>query len=154
MSPLPYLPEGKSELPASRFVVFADSAHSVVRIDESSKTLSGISFTGSWETGSLNGDGMFEKTIRLLTIVYSSPVDTTMTIRVSGDGGVTWPEVRVAQLLATGSDGIKRTRVAFNTSGYDVRIRLELDTDEVVNLFELHPDLVVRGDYNVDQSSS
>lgn len=142
---LPYLPSGVEFLPANRFILFADSDNLIQRLDESAKTLNGVSFTGWWESNSLNKQALNEGTLNLLTIVYSATNATTLTVRVSGDGGETWNQTRVIDLPATLGGRVARVRRGFNTTGFDLRIRLELDTDEVISLFELHPEIVVRG---------
>lgn len=149
MSPLPYLPGGVTELPATRFVLFADANHRVQKIDESALTLSGTSFTGIWESSSLNGQEIEEKTLTYLTLAYLSAVTTTMTVKVSGDGGETWPESQSVPIVASVTGQLRRAQMGFNVTGFDLRIRLELDTDQVFHVYELHPVLVKRGEYDV-----
>lgn len=148
---LPYLPAGVTSLPANRFVLFADETNLVQRVDESAKLRNGVSFTGWWETGSLNQGALHEMTIILVTFAYSSPVNTTLTAKVSGNGGETWNETKALNIYTTGSDRMARDRLGFRTSGFDIRLRIELDTDEVINLYELHPELVVRGKHVVSR---
>lgn len=146
MSPVPYLPAGVSELPAERFLLFADTAHLVQRIDEANKQKNLTSFTGFWESPTLNQveDG-FEYTLSELMLFYGAEANTTLTIRASGDGGDTWAEVQVVNLLAT-VDEIKRVMAGFNVTGFDVRFRIEFDTDVLVNVYGYRPTLIKRSD--------
>lgn len=149
MSPLPYLPAGVSELPAERFILFADTTNLVQKIDESAKTFNGVSFTGVWESGSLNSETFRELTLRYITLVYISAVPTTVTISASGDGGETWSQTRVLNIVASTASRLRRVQYGFNVTGFDLRIKIELNTDEVFQIYELHPVLVVRGEHDV-----
>lgn len=146
MSPLPWLPSGENELPASRFVLFANTSHMVQKMDESAITLNGTSFTGIWESGSLNKGEIVEKTLRYLTITYISRVNTTVRVRASGNGGDTWINKTVS-LEASSGEEIQRAQVRFGVTGYDLRIRLELIEDALFHIYELHPVIARRGEY-------
>lgn len=147
MTPVAWLPSGSTELPAARFVLFANDSHEVHRIDESATQLNGVSFTGHWESGSLAGPAVIEATLRKLTIVYLSPVNTTITVKASGDGGETWSHSSSVTITASTGEQLRRVVVGMNVTGFDLRVRLELDTAQVILINELHPVIARRGEY-------
>lgn len=141
-SVLPYLPAGSSLGPAERFIIFADSFDRwTLFIDESSKTLEdGSSFIAFWESGTLNqGDprSATTHTLKLFGVRYAAEVATSLTIKASGDGGQTWSETKVLEVEQTVGSQTKRAYVPFNTAGQDLRIRIEFDTDVLVNVSKL-----------------
>lgn len=147
MSPLPWLPGGVSELPAARFLLFADDTHVVQRIDESALQLAGVSFTGVWETGRLNAGSIREVTLRYLTLVYMSQSNSTITVKASGDGGTTWEVSVLGTIAASTDDRLQRKQFGFNVTGYDLRVRIELDQNVLFTIHELHPVIAARGQY-------
>ncbi len=143
--PLPFLPPGQASLPAERFVLFADLANDVQRIDEASVTKDGASFTSEWQSGTLNrlDEGKtFE--LSLLDLFYSA-FATTISVAASGDGGQTFGPDQVVNLLLT-PDEIATVRVGLGVTGNDVRFRILFDTDILVNIYGFRPHLIERGD--------
>ena len=143
--PLPYLPPGQASLPAERFILFADTANIVQRVDESQVQKDGSSFTGTWESGTLNRilEGkIFE--LALLELFYSATA-TTISVSASGDGGETYSTPEVVTLLTTPSQ-IARVAVGLGVTGLDLRFRIQLNTDVLVNIYGYRPHLIDRGD--------
>ncbi len=148
MAGIPYLPPGQSDLPAERFILFADTANFVNRIDETASAKRGVAFTGEWQSGTLNQmkEG-HEFTLSLLELFYAGTA-TTITISASGDGGETLSTPQGINLVTT-TLTIPRVAVSFDdggATGIDVRFRIQLDTTILVNIFGYRPHLVDRGD--------
>lgn len=142
---LPYLPPGQTSLPAERFILFADTADKVQRIDEADVQQDGSSFTATWESGSLNQveEGkVFELT--LLELWYAATA-TTISVSASGDGGETFSTPQVISLITTPKQ-IDRVAVGFEVTGQDLRFRIQLDTDVLANIYGYRPHLIDRGD--------
>lgn len=146
MAGLPYLPPGQSDLPAERFILFADTGNIVLRIDEAAVQKNLVSFTGEWQSPTLNQikEG-FVYSLAALELYYAA-TSTTLSISGSGNGGETWSTPQVISVLTT-TQRIERLRVDFDdVFGFDVRFRLQLDTDVLINIFGYRPHLVDRGD--------
>lgn len=143
--PLPYLPPGQAELPAERFILFADTTNLVQRIDETAVQKNGSNFTSEWQSGTLNQlqEGhIFQLT--LLELWYAANA-TTISVSASGDGGATFDTPQAVTLLATPLE-IARAVVGFDVSGRDLRFRLQFDTNILANIYGYRPHLVNRGD--------
>lgn len=148
---LPFLPGGVDELPARRFVLFADEDNTVQKQDESVKTADGQTFVGEWVSPSLNrGEPSFLWTIIECQFLYTAEADTTMTVEASGDGGATWFNTREVNLKG-GTDELRSVNVSLNITGDDVRVRVLLDTNILVKLLGYRPRLVRRGDVRYAQ---
>lgn len=152
MSPgIPWLPGGQDELPAERYIIFADGANVVQRIDETFLTKDGTNFTGEWQSPTLNQieEGK-EFSLAALELYYTALGATTVAVSGSGDGGETWTTPQnVALSISAGR--IRRTRVDFDDAiGFDVRFRIQMDQNVLVNIFGYRPHLVDRGDLIFD----
>lgn len=148
MAGIPYLPPGQSDLPAERFILFADDSNFVNRIDETATAKRGVAFTGEWQSGTLNQvDEGHEFTLSLLELYYAGTA-TTISVSASGDGGETWTAPQIINIVTTPQQ-ITRVAVSFDgqaSTGIDVRFRIQLDTTILVNVFGYRPHLVDRGD--------
>ncbi len=143
--PVPYLPPGQTSLPAERFILFADTDDLVQRIDESQVQQDGSNFDGIWESGTLNqvDEGkVFE--LSILEVWYAGPT-TTISVSASGDGGETFSTPEVVTLPATTKE-IAVVAVGLGVTGRDLRFKIELDTNILVNIYGYRPHLVDRGD--------
>lgn len=148
MSPgIPWLPGGQDELPAERFIVFADDSNVVQRIDETLTTKDGASFTAEWQSPTLNQlDEGKEFQLEALEIFYAALAATTVAVSASADGGETWTTPQNINLLISAGQ-MRRVRADFDgVTGFDVRFRLQMDQDELVSIFGYRPHLVDRGD--------
>lgn len=147
MAGLPYLPPGQSDLPAERFILFADTSNLVLRIDEAVVQKNLVSFTGEWQSGTLNQlreGSVFS--LAALELFYAAISATTLSISGSGDGGENWSVPQIVVMQAT-PGRIERLRVDFDdVTGFDVRFRLQLDTDVLANIYGYRPHLIDRGD--------
>lgn len=147
MAGIPYLPPGQSDLPAERFILFADITNLVLRIDEAAVQKNLVSFTGEWQSGTLNqlNEGhVFSLTA--LELFYASRGVTSLDISGSGDGGETWSAPQTIVMQAT-PNRTERLRVDFDdVVGFDVRFRLQLNTDILANIYGYRPHLIDRGD--------
>lgn len=147
---LPFLPSGVSELPARRFVLFADSDNRVQKQDESEKLADGAPFSPVWVSPSLNrGEPSFLWTIMELQLIYTAEDDTSITVEASGNGGDTWVNFREVDLFG-GTSEVRSVNVRLNATGDDVRVRVTFNTDNLVNLLGYRPRLIQRGDVRYD----
>lgn len=141
---MPYFPETSGDLPATRFLLFADDANLVRVLDESEVQKNSISFTAQWTSPSLNRrDPSREYTLRRVIFFYDAQSVTTITVRASGDGGATWNESKTVNLAAGDS---QRVAVGFNTSGSDLRFQVQFDQDVVANIYGYRYRAVERSD--------
>lgn len=107
----------------------------------------GVAFTGDWTSRPLNNTNL--ATITELLLTYTTPSNTTITVKVSGDGGQTWRESKTVTLTATTlKDAIVNT--GFNTTGSDLRFKIEFDQTVACEITGYLPVIVERGtfDYN------
>lgn len=150
MPGLPYLPGGLDELPAEKFLLFADENNRIFRIDESNVQKNTTSFTAHWESGTLNqiAEGRLF-TLRVLELYYAALATTSVTVKVSGDGGENYDAGQVVSLPIT-AGRIGRVAVTFDgleeATGDDLRFRLELDTDILANIYGYREHIADRGD--------
>lgn len=143
--PLPYLPPGQSSLPAERFILFADTANLIQRIDETAVQKNGANFTSTWESGTLNrlDEGhTFELTV--LELWYAATA-TTISVSASGDGGETYSTPEIVTLITTPNQ-IARVLAGLDVTGLDLRFKIEFDTNILVNIYGYRPHLIDRGD--------
>jgi len=145
---MPYFPPSVDDLPATRFILFSDANNKTRIIDESEVLRQGLfSFTGKWESPTLNRkDPTKIYTLRKVMILYESSANTTISIYPTGDGGETYGRVRTLDVLETSGSSMRRGVVGFNTSGFDLRFRIDLDTDEVVTIYGYKGTVVERSD--------
>ena len=144
MSVNPWLPGGASELPAERIVLFADNDNIIQQIKETSTDKDGTAFTARWESGTLNREGTgYAFTLNHMLIFYTALEATTLTLKISGDGGNNWTSYTVTVTSTTNE--IKVASVGTMITGADVRVRFEFDTTVLVNIFGFIPTLVRRG---------
>lgn len=108
----------------------------------------GTAFTGNWWSRPLN-KGSELASLTLLTIYYTSPSSTTFTVKTSGDGGVTVKETKSNVTLPAAADGGVVT-IGLNTTGVDVRFKIELDTTVAVRITGYHPTMIHRGSVEYD----
>lgn len=149
MPGLPYLPPGQSELPAERYILFADTSNVVVRIDETATAKIAAAFTAEWQSPTLNQlrEG-FVYQLASLELLYAAIANTTLDISASGDGGENWS---APQSLAIPSTTLRvdRVRVDFvdpAVTGFDLRFRLQFVTTDLINVYGYRPHLVERGE--------
>ena len=128
--------------------MFSDSNNKIRIIDEGEALRQEqFSFTGKWETPTLNRtDPTKEYTLRKFLIFYEAVEDTTMTLYATGDGGATYSDGVEVTTLATADTEVKRAVGGFNTTGFDLRVRLDFDTDVVVNVYAYKATIVERSD--------
>lgn len=143
---LPFLPPGQTDLPAERFIVWADDTNLVLRVDEAEVQKDGVSFTSEWQSGTLNPirEGFVFELTRI-EFIYAATGITTASISASGDGGENWSAPQTLNFVLTPGQ-IPRAVVDFGVTGFDLRFRIQLDTDVIVNIFGYRPHLVDRGD--------
>lgn len=133
---MPYLPGGVDELPESRVILFADQNNEVRAIDESLVTRAGESFVGKHQSPSLNREDLSRiYTLRRLMLFYEAQADTTLLIRASGNGGEVYDPADDQRVnLVETAERHRRVLALFNVSGFDLRFRLDFDTDVLVNV--------------------
>ena len=124
MSVLPYLPSGVNDLPAERFVIFADKLNRIQRFAESESTYDGQAFTGFWESVTLNKQeiGRLWKFLSL-RVLYFCEANATASFEFTADGGDNWTPITAGIVATTGL----RTRTAIfypNLIGEDLRFRI------------------------------
>lgn len=146
MSTLPYLPGGQTELPAERHIVFAGDGNIIQKFDESEKRADGATFSASWQSADLNrSQPKTALTLNQVMISYSAERNTNIILEASVDGGINWNVSRSVSLVGTLDNQIRDTIVDLFVTGFDIRIRIRFELDELVNIFALHPVLVRRG---------
>lgn len=145
---MPYFPPSVDDLPATRFILFSDSNNKTRIIDESEVLRQGVySFTGWWETPTLNRkDPTKEYTLRKIMVFYEAVEATTMSFYPTGDGGASYGASKSATILGTTGSRIRRAVAGFNTTGFDLRVRLDFDTDKVVTVYGYKSTLIERSD--------
>ena len=145
---MPYFPPSVTSLPATRFILFSDANNKTRIIDESELLRQEYySFTGKWETPTLNREDTTEiYTLRKFMVFYEASEDTTISLYPTGDGGETYGRAVVLDLLETSGSRMRRAVGGFNTSGFDLRVRIDLDTDEVVTIYGYKATIVERSD--------
>lgn len=112
-------------------------------ISSSYTTKNGTSFTGTWRSRPLNSKPTLN-TLSMLSLYYNSPSSTSITVKISGNGGQTWDETQTVNLAATtGKDAI--VNVAFNTTGTDLRFQIEFPNTVACRITGYRPVLVERG---------
>lgn len=150
MPGIPYLPGGVAELPAERFILFADNLNDVMRIDESVFTKDGASFTARYDLPTLNQlrEG-HQFTLRAFELYYVALTTTSVRVLSSGDGGQTYSAAQVVALPQT-TGRIARVWVTFEglteATGDDLRVRLEFDQNALPVIYGYRPHLVDRGE--------
>lgn len=154
MSGPPYLPPGQSSLPAERFILFADTSHQVMQIDESVGTKNGVAFTGEWQSPTLNRDGYHKYSIIRLGLLYAVSQVMNISVSASANGGATWSaDVTVALAISSGLSTAYADFTAFGSgegiTGFDLRIRIRMADNVPVNIYGYKPFLVKRSEYNV-----
>ena len=133
---MPYLPAGVDNLPENRFILFSDANHKVRVIDESTLQKSGFSFTGYRDTPTLNRDNpLAEYSLTEFLIIYEASQDTSIFLRPSGDGCQSFDPGKRLELRATSGSRQRRASTGFNTTGFDLRVRMELDRDSAVVIY-------------------
>ncbi len=137
MATLPFLPPGVNGLPAHRSVLLADGSNVIQRIDEK---VAG-SFVSYWISPTLNRfDSNTKGNLRLVSIRYSSSNAGTVDISASPDGGGTW--VTKTVVVSETGNSTKRASIAFNVSGYDVRIKVAFPASPLVKLISYKIDMI------------
>jgi hypothetical protein len=145
MSTNPFLPEGRSDLPAQRFVLAALSGNRVVVFEETEKTIDGVSFQANWDSPSLNQELRGNSLIQV-SFKYSAEDPTNVVIYGSKDGGSTWPEQYIVPVLGTVVDQTFWGHAFFEqTTGSDLRFRVLFNTDVLVNVYSYSVRVVERG---------
>lgn len=148
--PIPYLPGGVAELPAERFILFADTGRDVMRIDEATLLKDGVGFTSHWTTPTLNqlAEGR-EFTLRAVEILYSALAATSIRVLVSNNGGETFSAATVVPLPQT-LGRVARVWATFDNvgeaTGFDLQVRFEMDQNVLCVLYGYKPHLVDRGE--------
>ena len=145
---MPYFPPSVSDLPATRFILFSDANNKTRIIDESEILWQGtFSFVGKWETPTLNrGDVSKIYTLRKLMIFYEASEETSISLYPTGDGGASYGRAVVLEKLETEGSEMRRAVGGFNTSGFDLRVRIDFDTDEVVTIYGYKATIIERSD--------
>lgn len=148
--PLPYLPGGVASLPAQRFVLFADTANIVHRINEATLQKNGVNFTSRWRTPTLNqlAEGR-EFTLRALELMYAALTTTSVRVLVSNNGGETFSAAQVVALPQT-LGRVARVWVTFDgvaeATGFDLQAQFEMDQNALHVLYGYKPHLADRGE--------
>lgn len=145
---MPYFPPSVDDLPATRFILFSDPSNKTRIIDESEILRQGVfSFTAKWETPTLNRqDFTKEYTIRRFMVLYEASADTSISIYATGDGGASYSRPAPIQLFGTTGSRVRRGVAGLNTTGFDLRVRIDFDTDEVVTIYGYKGTIVERSD--------
>lgn len=145
---MPYFPPSVTDLPATRFILFSDASNKTRIIDESEVLRQGIfSFVGKWETPTLNREDPTKiYTLRKMMILYEASEDTSISLYPTGDGGNSYGRAVVLNKIESSGSEMKRAVGGFNTSGFDLRVRIDLDTDEVVTIYGYKATIVERSD--------
>jgi hypothetical protein len=145
---MPYFPPSVTDLPATRFILFSDANNKTRIIDESEVLRQGIfSFVGKWETPTLNREDPTKiYTLRKLMVLYEASEDTSISLYPTGDGGRSYGRPVVLEKIESSGSETKRAVGGFNTSGFDLRVRIDFDTDEVVTIYGYKATIVERSD--------
>lgn len=138
----PYVPN-IAQLPSDRSVIFDSATLGSCEFRENTRLEFDRNFMAHWVSPSLS-PGNEDTTLRTLGFQYSAEKDTFFEVDVSGDGGNNWPETRRYDVTATDKQ-IRRIRLAFNVTGYDLRFRIKFPTEDVIKIYSYYPSLVKRG---------
>lgn len=111
-------------------------------------TKNGSSFTGHSWSRPLNVGGELAS-LSLLTLYYTSPSTSSITVKTSGDGGVTVKETKSNVAVPAAVDGGVIT-IALNTTGVDVRFKIEFDQTVDIRITGYHPTIIHRGSVEYD----
>jgi hypothetical protein len=142
---MPFQPGGVRELPASRVVLLADDQNRVRAIDERTVRRLDQKVESSWESPSLNRKDMDrEYTFTRLVLLYSADETSTFEVEVTGDGSnYSSPET----LTVEDTEGrLKRVVIGPNVSGFDLRFRVLMEEDEIINIHEYTARMVERSE--------
>jgi len=140
----PYAPKaGEDDLPALRYIIFADLTHQIQHIDESADTIQGF-----WESPSINRIELSQQTavwsMTTLLLYYTAQEDYSLGISVTGDGGRIWQEESTWTLLAS-RGGIRNSLKGVNVTGFDLRFRLIFREAQPISIHAYRPKLIPRG---------
>jgi hypothetical protein len=142
----PFLPGGQSELPARRFVLFADGDNSIRHIDESVLLRDGGFPDTYWVSPSLNNQiEDLEATLTLVTLMYVATAAGTLLLDVSKDGGLTWEQEK--SLAVAETSVVRRVSAGFNLTGYDLRFRIRFPSASLVLVHEYSARLLPRSEH-------
>jgi hypothetical protein len=145
MSTNPFLPEGRNDLPAQRYVLAALALNQVVVFEETEKQIDSVSFDGRWDSPSLNQELRGNSLVQV-SFKYSAEGVTNLTIFASSDGGATWPGQYSVSILGTVADQTSWGHAFFDSvTGPDLRFRVLLDTDVLVNVYSYSVRVIERG---------
>lgn len=111
-------------------------------------TKAGASFTGHIWSRPLNA-GRELATLSLLTFYYTSPSASSLTLKTTADGGLTTKETKSNVTVPAASIGGVIT-IALNTTGYDVRFKIEFDQTVDIRITGYHPTIIHRGSVEYD----
>jgi hypothetical protein len=112
---------------AAQHTLFANSG-AVYQIKESAITYDGIAFSGRWQSRKLNVDsGFLYHTLNALFLAYETSINTSIKIRYSGDGGVSWTSEDIIPADANGEVVWCRPLI----TGKDIRFELIFDNSNI-----------------------
>jgi hypothetical protein len=141
----PYLPGGQAELPALRFILFADGGNQVRRINESLLTRPEGFPSTYWVSPALNSEiEDLEATLTLITLMYIATGVGTLLLDVSKDGGQTWEQeksLEVSEALV-----IRRVSAGFNLTGFDLRFRIRFPESPLILIHEYSARILPRSE--------
>lgn len=121
-------------------------ANEVALIDPGAAQDLGVDFSGIWRSHSLNReDKMNIYTLSLLVLAYSAAANTTMIARFSGDGGDTWSDDMLVDIMATSGSRINTVTLSPVITGDDLRFEIEMDQPEAILILKYRPMLIKRG---------
>lgn len=142
MSLVPYDP---AEDLLRKILIARSPSHEVVRLDETLQTFAGASFTSELITQSLNRQEATRRkaTLRRFVLDLVTTAVTTLEISASGDGGVTFPEIKTITTIAT--SGVQTAVLGFSVTGFDLRVRIRHATDFLVLILAMTPYLALKG---------
>lgn len=108
----------------------------------------GVIADGYWTTGTLNRkNSAAQYTITRMVFRYEAAGVDIVEVEASGNGGLTWVPCLSRGFSTVDSLGqIRRAHVAFNVTGYDLRVRVKLPEDTLVRILRGRPEIIERGE--------
>lgn len=139
----PFVPTpGVDDLPALRYVIYADENHKVQHISESANTLQGY-----WESPSLVRPELSQVAavwgVTALLLYYSARDDSSIGIQWTFNGGGDWTDESLWPLTAS-AGSVRSDLRGFNVTGFDLRFRLIFQEATPVSIHGYRPRLIPR----------
>lgn len=134
-------------LPAQRYVIYADDEGSVWHINEASSVIG-----GTWDSPDLvRLRGSAEQfnpvpgvwTLHKLLLSYIATEDSVVSVSFSVNGGEIWKSERTVRLSQT-RGGTSWKLIQANVTGPDIRFRIEFHDNELVKIVGYRPAMSLR----------